>query len=364
MPVYNIGITDINTQVRRLGYASAILLILGTKTLSESLLHDRLQKWSAQHENELKSYINPQGQINPTRGKSGVKYYTEFVLSLGLIGRIAGACRITRFGKVLLHFLSSQRKDNAFVLGSIERYKYLYWLVVKDSDRLLTVMNMLAEQPNQPLSQLQNNFQDSYIKFLDHRINTEDERTAREILSLRNSVTHDWKNPRKYAESIVPPRLNWLLDLGLANISTRGTTLASLTDSGRDLMKALPTLPNSDLRYVTQLWLRNNYFSSTGPAISGQKGQRWQDISKREQRERLLILTSEAFNALRTSPVPKVSLLPVLLFVTLSLAADDLWLEIDELKGELEHQANQAGIPFEVRFSHRENESYLISRPA
>ena len=362
MPVYNIGITDINTQVRRLGYASAILLILGTKTLSESLLHDRLQKWSALHESELKSYINPQGQINPTRGKSGVKNYTEFALSLGLIGRIAGACRITRFGKVLLHFLSSQKKDNAFELSCIERYTYIYWLAVKDGDRLLTVMNMLAEQPNQPLSRLQNNFQNRYIEFLDRRIGTEDERTAREILSLRNSVTHDWKNPRKYAESIVPPRLNWLLDVGIASITTSAATLASLTPSGRNLMETLPKLPNSDLRYITQLWLRNKFFSSAGPAISGQDGHRWTEISKREQKERLVALTSEGFNVLRSSPAPKVSLLPVLLFVTLSLARDRLWLEIDELRGELEHQASRAEIPFEVRFSHRENESYLISR--
>ncbi len=48
--MYEIGITEINTHVRRLGYVSAILKLLAHKTLSESLLYKRLERWSLNHE--------------------------------------------------------------------------------------------------------------------------------------------------------------------------------------------------------------------------------------------------------------------------------------------------------------------------
>ncbi len=299
-----------------------------------------------------------------TRGKSGAKNYTEFTSSLGLIGRIAGACRVTRFGKVLLHFLTLQRKDNAFNLSLAERYQYLYWLTVKDSDRFLTVMNLVARYEDAPLKCLQDEFQSVYVGFLDHRITTEDERTARDILSLRNSVTHQWKSPQRYAESIVPPRVNWLVDLGLATIAPSHQRSVRLTQSGHDVLNHLPRLPNSELRYVNQSWVRNEFFSSVGPAIARRQGELWKDAAFPGKDERLLSLLILAFKVLRGSPTPKVSLLPVLLFIATSLATEGLWIETKELREELENMARSGAIPFDVRFSHRENESYVICRPA
>ena len=53
MPKYKVGITEINTLVRRLGYVSAILRLLGHKTLNESMLYTQLEKWSLNHEQNL-----------------------------------------------------------------------------------------------------------------------------------------------------------------------------------------------------------------------------------------------------------------------------------------------------------------------
>ena len=362
MAAYEIGITDINTQVRRLGYASAILLILGSKTLSEQLLFDRLEKWSVKHESDLTTYVNRQGQIKATRGKSSAKNYTEFTSSLGLIARIAGAYRVTRFGKVLLHFLLTETKHNPFTLSFSERFQYLYWLSVKDGDRLMTVVNLIATRGKSTLKDLQDHFQRAYVEFLGLRIGTEDERSAREILALRNSVSNDWKNPRRYAESIVPPRINWLADLGLANIPASHHSLVSLTQSGYDLLDRLPRLPNSELRYVTQSWIRKEFFSSAGQALTAQRGERWKNAEVEEKVTRLVKLLTKAFTVLRGSPAPKVSLLPVLLFTAVSLANEGIWIELDELREQLQTMESSGLIPFDVRFSHRENESYLISR--
>ena len=97
MAKYEAGITDINVVVRRLGYVSAILRLLKNKTLSESMLYTRLEKWSLDHKKDLLAYPIQQGFVKATREQTGPKRYTNFAVSLGFVGRIAGACRITRF---------------------------------------------------------------------------------------------------------------------------------------------------------------------------------------------------------------------------------------------------------------------------
>jgi hypothetical protein len=189
--------------------------------------------------------------------------------------------------------------------------------------------------------------------------------TSREILSVRNTIARTWKNPKRYAENIVPPRINWLLDLGLVKISNNRLKSAGLTQIGHQLMAALPKFEGSGLSYVEKGWIRANFFGVAGPVIMGQAGKPWRNLSQNEKNSLLRDLVSQGFNALRSSPTPKVSLLPILLFVAISLAANhQIWINLNELREEMEHSSKEPNSLFEVRFSNRENESYLILRPA
>ena len=379
MPAYEIGITEINTQVRRLGYVSAILTILDHKPRSESLLYDWLEKWSRDHELELMDSGNQQGQIKPTRQRTGAKRYTEFAASLGLIGRIAGAYRVTRFGKTLLPFLNRTNTRNPFELNLAERCAYLYWLLLKDGDRFFTVLDMLAESSEQPLSRLQNDFQAHYLRRLGVRISTEKGRVAREILALRNRVAHDWKKPKRYAENIVPPRIHWLVDLGLASISEGRGKPARLTGGGNQFRDALPKLQvpgiagvrfaqlasrsigNTNLAYASPSWLRCHFFGVAVPILADKDGQLWAELSREERKERLRKLTSQVFETLRTTPVPKVSLYPALIYMALLIAMESgIWANLEELHADLDAFSKELDTIYEVRFSRRENESYLI----
>ncbi|WP_055073598.1 hypothetical protein [Pseudanabaena sp. 'Roaring Creek'] len=361
MATYEIGITEINTQVRRLGYVSSILAILSDKTLSESLLYERLERWSVEHESELKSYVNPQGQIKPTRMRTSAKRYTEFAISLGLVGRIAGACRITRFGRPLLPFISKASKANYFELILAERYLYLYWLFIKDSDRLMTVLNMLGETPTQNLSLLQKKFKDSYVKQLDNRLSQEESQIGREILALRNRVIHEWKNPERYAESIVPPRINWLLDIGLVRIEGLRKSV-NLTEEGQKLLDLVREASISGQSHVNQQWIQRNFFGCIGSILANQDGYLWCKLSQKEKTEYLNDVTASAFSLLRSSPAPKISLYPALIYMCLFLAVEkQIWANLYELRDELSNLSSMPNPIYEVRFSHRENESYLIS---
>ncbi len=355
MPKYEVGITEINTLVRRLGYVSAILRLLEHKTLSESVLYTQLEKWSLNHKQNFENYINPQGFIKATRRQAAPRRYTNFAVSLGLIGRIAGACRVTRFGKTLLPFLHQAPDQNPFELTNAERCAYLYWLLVKDSDRLFTVIQMLVEGGSQSLSDLQNAFPTFYLQQLQTRMLTAEEHVARDILAVRNRVAH-WKEESKRSiENIVPPRIHWLADLGLVSVENAGKRQSRLTEMGTRFSRYLPTF------HTSPVWLRKKFFGIAGQVLMGTIDQQWTEIQKLERKELLYKLIFQVFKTLRSTPTPKISLYPALIYMALLLTTDKgIAVNLEELHADLNAFSKESNARYAVRFSHRENESYLI----
>lgn len=361
MPKYEVGITEINVLVRRLGYVSAILRLLEHKTLSESLLYTRLERWSLDHKQDLMAYPNHQGFINATRQQTGSKRYTNLAVSLGFIGRINGACRVTRFGKTLLPFLHQVPDRNPFELTCAEQWAYLYWLLMKDSDRLLTIVRMLVEEGSQSLSDLQNAFRAFYLQQLQARMLTAEEHIAREILAVRNRVAH-WKEETKRSmENIVPPRIHWLADLGLVSIESDAKRQSRLTEMGIQFSQSLPKIQGMPNFHTSPVWLRNQFFSVAGRVFRGTIDREWTEVQKLEKKELLHKLTFQTFKTLRSTPTPKISLYPALIYMTFLLIVDNrIAVNIEELHADLDAFSKEPDTQYAVRFSHRENESYLI----
>jgi len=364
MPKYEVGITEINTLVRRLGYVSAILRLLEHKTLSESMLYTRLEKWSFSHQRDFIAYANPHGFINATHGQTGPKRYTNFAVSLGLIGRINGACRVTRFGKTLLPFLHQAPDQNPFELIYAERCAYLYWLLVKDSDRLLTVIRMLVEGTAQSLSDLQDAFPTFYLQQLQARMLTAEEPVARDILAARNRVAHWKKGTKRSVENIVPPRIHWLADLGLVSVENNGKRQSRLTETGIRFFQYLPKIQGTPAFHTSPVWLRKQFFGIAGQVFVEAVDRHWTDIHELERKELLYKLTFQAFKTLRSTPAPQLSLYPALIYMALLLITDNgIAVNLEELHADLNTFSKEPDTQYAVRFSHRENESYLIFFP-
>lgn len=361
MSKYKVGITEINTLVRRLGYVSAILRLLEHKTLSEAVLYTQLERWSLTHQRDFITYTNPQGFVNATHGQTGPKRYTNFAVALGLVGRIAGACRVTRFGKTLLPFLHQKPDQNPFKLTNAERCTYLYWLLVKDSDRLLTIIRMLVEGGSQSLSDLQNAFPAFYLEQLQARMLTAGEHVARDILAVRNRVTHWREGSRRSIENIVPPRIHWLADLGLVSVENEGKRQSQLTKMGTEFSQTIPKIQGMPVFHTSPVWLRKQFFGIAGQLIRGTIDRRWIDIQKLERKELLYKLTFQAFETLRRTPTPKISLSPALIYMALLLITDNgIAVNLEDLHADLNTFSKEPDTQYAVRFSHRENESYLI----
>ena len=361
MSKYEVGITDINVLVRRLGYVSAILRSLEHNTLSESMLYTRLEKWSLNHKQDLLAYSNQQGFINSTRGQTGPKRYTNLAVSLGLVGRIAGACRVTRFGKTLLPFLCQGPDRNPFELIYAERCAYLYWLLVKDSDQLLTILRILAEKSPGSLSDLQNFFPEFYRQQLQSHILTAEKHIARDILAVRNRVDHWGKVPKRTLENIVPPRVHWLIDLGLVSTEHSKGKSPRLTIMGTRFYKNLPKIQEGIPAIHMDAWLRKSFFGVVGQIFTDEPARTWSEIQPEHKKEQLNKLASRALETLRSTPTPKISLYPALIYMVLLLITSDrIRVNLVELHEDLETFSKESGTRYEVRFSHRENEAYLI----
>ncbi|MXV82229.1 MAG: hypothetical protein F4X56_00770 [Gammaproteobacteria bacterium] len=364
MPKYEVGITEINTLVRRLGYVSAILRLLEHKTLSESVLYSQLEKWSLNHEKDLMGYANQQGFIKTTRGQVAPKRYANLAVSLGLVGRIAGACRVTRFGKTLLPFLHQVSNQNPFELTDAERCTYLYWLLVKDSDRLLTIIRMLVEGTAQSLSDLQDAFPMFYLQQLQARLLTAEESVARDILAARNRVAHWKKETKRSVENIVPPRIHWLADLGLVSVENDGKRYSRLTETGIRFSQYLPKIQETQVFHTSPVWLRKQFFGITGQIFMGTIDRHWTEIHDSERKDLLYELTFQAFETLRSTPTPRISLYPALIYMALLLNTDNgIAANLEELQADLDTFSKEPDTRYAVRFSHRENESYLIFFP-
>ena len=364
MAKYEVGITDINVLVRRLGYVSAILRLLEHKTLSESVLYTRLERWSLDHKQDLMTYPNQQGFIKATREQTGPKRYTNLAVSLGLVGRIAGACRVTRFGKTLLPFLHQAPDQNPFALICVEQCAYLYWLLMKDSDRLLTIIRMLVEGGSQSLSDLQNAFRAFYLQQLQDHMLTAEEHIARDILAVRNRVAHWKEETSRSMENIVPPRIHWLADLGLVSIESDGKRQSRLTEMGIQFSQSLPKIQGMPTFHTSSVWLRNQFFSIAGQVFRGTINRKWTEVQKLERKELLYKLAFQAFKTLRSTTAPKISLYPALIYIALLLTADNkIAVNLGELHTDLDMFSKDPDTRYEVRFSHRENEAYLIFPP-
>ena len=107
--------------------------------------------------------------------------------------------------------------------------------------------------------------------------------------------------------------------------------------------------------------MNEGFFSTMGTILARVVGKKWSDLSKAEMDGHLLQETQEAFDLLRTSSAPKVSLQPALIYIALKLASK---IKIWSILAALERTEEKPTIPLDVRFSYRENESYLIVRPA
>ena len=208
--------------VRRLRYLSRILQLVAERPLNGNVLAVKLRDWSNIHADDLETYEYNTGAAHSSQKKGMTQElainYLDLSVKFGLLSAISNVYQLTRIGRVLLGLLNDKPNGNPnlFCLHEDERIFYIYQILQQDADILLTVVNMLQllEDPNH--KNLQENFQQVFLERLKAKISTSSqEHVTRRLHDRQIEVTTEWKSPESYAAYIIPPRLHWLLDLGL-----------------------------------------------------------------------------------------------------------------------------------------------------
>lgn len=354
-----------NTKVRRLAYLTAIVSILGRTALNQQVLLARLVRWSQEHKSHLDEYWSQTGEITCTRRNSAGAYYLDWASALGIIASISGEYRLTRLG-LTLWALKTIEQDNPFVLTDAERLFYTYLLLEKDADILLTILTRLQEQPGIGLAGLQKTYQQDLINRLAHKGQiVEDERLKEQLRDRRLAIETAWKKPARYAEHIVPPRLNWLLDLGFLETATFQRHQYYLTEAGSRFLGNLPRY-NDAFCDISASWLSADFWPLAATHLLNiQPGQLWNELNEEERFTVGISRLKEAFDTFHRSIIPKVSLTQVLLYMAVKLILENhVLVSLTELTQWLSVPRTINGWCYQVRLSSQENVSYIVLTPA
>lgn len=356
-----------HTKTRRLAYITAMVTMLGRSSLPERLLLAKMLRWSQEHQEDLAEYWTQTGAITSTRRNSAGARYLELARRLGIVASISGECRLTRIGLTLFALTETSGMANPFVLTNVHRLFYSYLLLEKDADVLLTLLDGLCKQPGTSLASLQKSYQQDFVRrlALKGRV-VEDEQLKQQLLERRMEIERGWKNPEKYAEHIVPPRLNWLLDLGYLDPVSFRHHQYRLAQAGATLTEGLLQFGEEAFCDVSEPWLSMDFwYLAPRHLLNVQPFQLWEHLNEAERQSVCAPLLREAFVAFQHTMVPKVSLTQVLFYMSVKLilegriaiSPDDLvqWLSISRVLN---------GQRYEIRLSPQENVSYMVIIPA
>ena len=269
---------------------------------------------------------------------------------------------ITRVGSVLAALMKTyEQKPNPFFLTPAEVIFYLYCLLKVDADTFLTLADNLATQEDF-LTYLQQIFQETLLRRLDTKLSSVQDEAVKMQLRDRRMKIKEWRHIERYVEHLVPPRLNWLLDLDLVDHRSFRQHHFQFTEAGRLFLSSLPCLGKPSIHDINDQWLNLEYWQMAARSILKFKSlTHWAEISKETQYSFMATLLTEAFYVFGYSLVPRISLTQIMLYLSTRLLLDYQTVASPTVLTEWFLSAPVLnGKRYEVRLSPRENESYLI----
>ena len=341
--------------------------LLDKNGLQRQLLERQVIKWSTEHREDLASYISPSGEIKKGKIKSqGFKNYFEAAFKFNLINEPYGLVIPTKIGIVfkVLKKLVERREEvaNVYELETLEKIFYLYLILIYDADIFLLILQMLAEKPKKPLEFYIDRFQEYYNRRLKDKIHFVGPTEKTRVMEALNRIAQ-WRTPERYCEDIVPPRLNWLLDLGLISRDLYRTRKNfELNPLGEKLYEGFPFVnDHADTIDINDTWTNHSLFSLLRSYFVDIKIKNWHTLSEDEQEK---LMTETLFYAKKYfSPldIPRLSVQQTYLFISLYLLAQRQTLvEFDEISHWIGFDRIVNTQRIGLRTAVRPEESYIV----
>jgi hypothetical protein len=357
------AITAGNTKVRRLGYLYAISCLIPVSVVALDVAVRRLCSWAEEqsHTLQLQEYGRQrdlQGALVP-RSEDGARRYVEVASSLGVVAHVEGGVALTTYGRLWREVSVRREAGNCFLLTPVESLLAAYWLLLHDADMLIPVMELSLAASH--VGDVQRRFQRKFDERLQNKINAcEDERVQEKLRGALKRV-RNWRSPERYAENLVPPRANWLLDLGLMDERDFRLKVYSLNKNGQSLLSAIKTTSASELPDVKADWLWSEGFEVIWKAVSQEKRMiPWCNMSEEQQNANLGSALQEGMECFPLLGMQASSLFPTLVYSALRLLAVDSTLATpSQLLKWMNSRKTIAGLAYRTVFSGNDAIAYI-----
>lgn len=356
-------VSNLNTTVRYLNIISQIIRFIGQKQLPKQILKSTLIEWSRQQEQESIAYKKHHGKITENgKPTSAFEHYLDFSSSLGLIIYHGDLLRLSRLG-VLLNKLLDESKEIKSEFSEVEKLFFIIILFRNDADAILLTLDLLhiSFDPTTQES-LFKKFKSYLIERLLIKQKYANETIQSIIRERYRIVEYEWKNAESYAKHIIPPRLEWMADLGLLNRIKEGNkTHYQINNLGQQLIKTCLIFPNSEIHDVNESWLQNHAINSFIITIKKQGIiRKWLEIADNKRINLIITYLEKTFNFFNFEGAMRISLYHAFLYMIINLAVNEnILVEIDDLLKEFKNSIVVGNRKYSIRSSTRINEGYI-----
>lgn len=348
-----------NTKMRRLAYVTAIVNMLDKRGMGERTMCEKLVQWDQRQ--DIGAYWVQTGQAS---SNYAAKRYLQFATALGVVSARSGHFRNTRIGLVIRELTKSKTGDSAhlpFSLTIQEKLAYLYLLVEKDTDFLFTIMDAIHDHESISLSELQQSFKQLLLDRIKSKFKMATAARHKQTLLDRREEVLVWEKPARYAEHLVAPRVNWLLDLGLLSPIEFTRHKYLFTEHGDNFYTSVPKYSTLAFSDVSDQWLQKGFWIENSEEITGQDLMDWESENP-SMVQTLSKALAHSFQDFQYTPIPKVSLSQILFYLSIYLITEfDTIICPADVLSWLQTSPVWQTRRYQVRLSARENESFLIA---
>lgn len=355
-------IGNLHTTVRCLEIISGMAANLGTRDLPMPLLNTTMLNWSKELEKQSAEYLSRKGKLTEQgKATTAFNHYVALSKELGIIESLNSVVRLTRLGRVLF-LLTRTKPDSQFSLTLEERLFYYMILIQGDADAIFTLLAILSMAQ---LESTQSAIQKQYVTYFKERLSEKqkvaDTRTALLLRDKLKDVQFRWKNPEKYAEHIVAPRLQWLCDLGLLSINKSArSSIYYLTQFGHQFLQFSFTPTGSIINDVNNDWIEAKLFHSACKALGLPFDLMWRDLDNDHRLASIGGFLSKAMHVFGVESSKRISFHTLYLFVAVSMFVNrQIVFEKEEFRSFLKARPQIGDRVLGIHSAARANEEYM-----
>lgn len=221
---------------------------------------------------------------------------------------------------------------------------------------------MIFENPNNKLDFFLKNFHSQIINWFSYKTSLVSEIDSKNLLDILMRIKN-WESAKRYAEDIVSPRINWLLDLGLLSKEYLENGEVQLSLKGT---KFISQLEQKNTWYIySDVWLYKNFFRTVN-FVYFEESLQFFDSLLAEDRENLMNeFFGLAFKKFGFKGFPRLSVEPTLFFIAISmLEQKHLLTDYEDILANIGFEKKLKDLTISFRPAQRKGESYFLVRNA